>query len=230
MLPPQKTGPRPVLGDRLFIEAVLFRAKTGLPWRDLPERFGPWKSVYNRFSNWARKKRWEVIFHELTRNGNGRRSTVWTASSTASAIWSRSSSTGSSASAPSPLATRRLPETTWPSCKSAAHGCGLAEPELGARAAGDTSEAALAERTERPRSVASEEGQGPATGVHHVPHSDCIHCQSRRAPDAERATGRAKRGLWRAAAERGIPGVSPQKPSAPFPDATFHGTSIRDSP
>ena len=65
MLPPQKTGPRSVLGDRLFIEAVLFRAKTGLPWRDLPERFGPWKSVYNRFSNWARKKRWEAIFCEV---------------------------------------------------------------------------------------------------------------------------------------------------------------------
>ena len=65
VLPPQKTGPRSVLGDRLFIEAVLFRAKTGLPWRDLPERFGPWKSVYNRFSNWARKKRWENIFREL---------------------------------------------------------------------------------------------------------------------------------------------------------------------
>jgi transposase len=37
--------------DRLFIEAVLFRAKTGMPWRDLLERFGLWKSVYNRFNN-----------------------------------------------------------------------------------------------------------------------------------------------------------------------------------
>jgi transposase len=49
----------------LFIEAVLFRAKTGLPWRDLPERFGPWKSVYNRFANWARKGHWAAIFREL---------------------------------------------------------------------------------------------------------------------------------------------------------------------
>jgi transposase len=65
VLPAQKKGPRSILGDRLFIEAVLYRAKTGLPWRDLPERFGPWKSVYNRFSNWARKKRWETIFKEL---------------------------------------------------------------------------------------------------------------------------------------------------------------------
>jgi transposase len=52
-------------GDRLFIEAVLYRAKTGSPWRDLPERFGPWKSVYNRFSNWARRGLWAAIFREL---------------------------------------------------------------------------------------------------------------------------------------------------------------------
>jgi transposase len=65
ILPVQKTGPAATRGDRLFIEAVLFRAKTGMPWRDLPERFGPWKSVYNRFSNWAKKGHWEVIFKEL---------------------------------------------------------------------------------------------------------------------------------------------------------------------
>jgi transposase len=65
VLPVQKEGPRSILGDRPFIEAILFRAKTGSPWRDLPERFGPWKSVYNRFSNRARKKRWGAIFREL---------------------------------------------------------------------------------------------------------------------------------------------------------------------
>ena len=65
VLPEQKTGPDSTLGDRLFIEAVLFRAKTGMPWRDLPERFGPWKSVYNRFNNWAKKGHWAVIFKEL---------------------------------------------------------------------------------------------------------------------------------------------------------------------
>jgi transposase len=65
VVPKQKAGPEALLGDRLFIEAVLFRAKTGLPWRDLPERFGPWKSVYNRFNNWARKGHWATIFREL---------------------------------------------------------------------------------------------------------------------------------------------------------------------
>lgn len=65
VLPRQRAGPEAIRGDRLFIEAVLFRAKTGLPWRDLPERFGPWKSVYNRFANWAKRGHWAAIFREL---------------------------------------------------------------------------------------------------------------------------------------------------------------------
>jgi transposase len=65
VLPPQRSGPQAIRGDRLFIEAVLYRAKTGLPWRDLPDRFGPWKSVYNRFSNWARKGHWNAIFRDM---------------------------------------------------------------------------------------------------------------------------------------------------------------------
>src|ERR1700729_2880608 len=65
VLPKQRAGPAATRGDRLFIEAVLYRAKTGMAWRDLPERFGPWKSVYNRFANWARKGHWATIFREL---------------------------------------------------------------------------------------------------------------------------------------------------------------------
>jgi len=65
LLPKRRQGPKSKIGDREFISAVLFRAKTGLPWRDLPERFGPWKSIYNRFANWADRGIWESIFKEL---------------------------------------------------------------------------------------------------------------------------------------------------------------------
>lgn len=65
VLPKQRHGPKSSRGDRKFIDAVLYRAKTGVPWRDLPERFGPWKTIYNRFSNWARKGHWATIFQEL---------------------------------------------------------------------------------------------------------------------------------------------------------------------
>src|ERR1041385_817793 len=74
VLPNQGFGPRSKMGDRHFIDAVLYRAKTGVPWRDLPERFGPWKSVYNRFANWSRAGQWAEIFKALQikidRDGN----------------------------------------------------------------------------------------------------------------------------------------------------------------
>ena len=65
MLPTQRPGPASKLGDRQFIDAVLYRAKTGIPWRDLPERFGPWKTTYNRFTNWAERGVWEKVFKAL---------------------------------------------------------------------------------------------------------------------------------------------------------------------
>jgi transposase len=65
LLPRRPQGRKATHGDRLFVDAVLFRAKTGIQWRDLPERFGNWKSVYNRFRNWAQKDCWAQIFREL---------------------------------------------------------------------------------------------------------------------------------------------------------------------
>lgn len=62
---PKRRGPEPKLDDRTFIDAVLYRAKTGIPWRDLPERFGSWKTVFNRFSNWSRRGHWAAIFKAL---------------------------------------------------------------------------------------------------------------------------------------------------------------------
>jgi transposase len=51
--------------NRLFIDAVLWVGKTGAPWRDLPERFGDWNSVWRRFDRWARKGRWQKAFEAL---------------------------------------------------------------------------------------------------------------------------------------------------------------------
>src|SRR4051794_37329513 len=51
--------------DRLFVEAVLYRYRAGIPWRDLPERFGDWKEVDTRFCRWARTGVWERIFRHL---------------------------------------------------------------------------------------------------------------------------------------------------------------------
>ena len=51
--------------NRLFVEAVLYRYRAGIPWRDLPERFGAWKKVHTRFCRWARAGVWEGVFKHL---------------------------------------------------------------------------------------------------------------------------------------------------------------------
>ncbi len=51
--------------NRLFIEAVLYRYRSGIPWRDLPERFGDFRVVHPRFMRWSRSGIWERIFKEL---------------------------------------------------------------------------------------------------------------------------------------------------------------------
>ncbi len=48
--------------NRLFVEAVIYRYRAGIPWRDLPERFGKWKNVHRRHSRWSKSGTWEAIF------------------------------------------------------------------------------------------------------------------------------------------------------------------------
>ena len=64
---PGKAGDRGRTGKdtRLFIDAVLWIARTGAPWRDLPSEFGPWYTVYTRFWRWSRKGVWERLFKHL---------------------------------------------------------------------------------------------------------------------------------------------------------------------
>lgn len=59
------TPGRNATDNRQFINAVLWIARTGAPWSDLPERFGTYDSVYQRFNRWAKKGRWQAIFEAL---------------------------------------------------------------------------------------------------------------------------------------------------------------------
>jgi putative transposase len=66
-LVPGKEGDKGRHGEdnRLFVDAVLWIARTGSPWRDLPPEFGNWNSVFQRFRRWARKGAWESLFKAL---------------------------------------------------------------------------------------------------------------------------------------------------------------------
>ena len=51
--------------NRLFVDAVIYRYRAGIPWRDLPKRFGDWKAVHTRFSRWAKSGVWRRMFELL---------------------------------------------------------------------------------------------------------------------------------------------------------------------
>jgi transposase len=51
--------------NRLFLEAVIWKFRTGAPWRDIPERFGDGRNVHRRFSRWAKSGVWERLFRAL---------------------------------------------------------------------------------------------------------------------------------------------------------------------
>ncbi len=51
--------------NRQFVNGVLWIARSGAPWRDLPERYGRWNSVYQRFNRWAKAGVWERVFTAL---------------------------------------------------------------------------------------------------------------------------------------------------------------------
>lgn len=52
--------------NRMFVEGVLWIVRTGSPWRDLPEAFGEWNSVFRRFSRWSAKGVWRRMFEALS--------------------------------------------------------------------------------------------------------------------------------------------------------------------
>ena len=66
LLPPQKphTG-RPGLDHRQVMNGILWVLRTGAPWRDLPERYGKWTTIYSRFQRWRKQGVWDRILTEL---------------------------------------------------------------------------------------------------------------------------------------------------------------------
>jgi len=64
---PTKKGGRPPKPHRPKVEAMLWILRTGAPWRDLPSAYGPWESVYTRFSRWSQSGVLARLFAALSR-------------------------------------------------------------------------------------------------------------------------------------------------------------------
>ena len=77
LLPPRKAG-APRKDDRLVVNGILWKLTTGVPWRDLPERYGPWPSVYTRFRRWTKAGVWDQIFAAVQRQADAAGQLDWT--------------------------------------------------------------------------------------------------------------------------------------------------------
>lgn len=68
LLPAEPATPRagrPWAEHRMNINGMFWVLCSGAPWRDLPERYGPWKTVYNRFNRWSKSGVINIIFNKL---------------------------------------------------------------------------------------------------------------------------------------------------------------------
>jgi len=66
LLPQGLRGARRV-DDRRVLNGIFYVLRTGCPWRDAPERYGPYTTCYNRYNRWARRGIWKAVFDRLAR-------------------------------------------------------------------------------------------------------------------------------------------------------------------
>lgn len=69
MLPGKVSDPGRTGGDnRLFVNGCLWVLRSGAHWRDLPERYGKWKTLHKRFTRWAKAGVWDEVFASLIKD------------------------------------------------------------------------------------------------------------------------------------------------------------------
>jgi transposase len=78
LLPPQKpTTGRPAKDHRTIINGILWVLRTGAPWRDLPERYGPWPTVASWFYRWRQDGLWDRLLRLVQQQSNIRGKVNW---------------------------------------------------------------------------------------------------------------------------------------------------------
>ncbi|MER8162943.1 IS5 family transposase [Streptomyces sp. NPDC094472] len=73
----KKSGRPPVHTKRQLIDGIRWRTRAGAPWRDVPERYGPWGTVYGLFRRWQRDGTWHRIFGQLQARADAEGLITW---------------------------------------------------------------------------------------------------------------------------------------------------------
>lgn len=79
LLPPEKRKGkgRPSKSHLLVLNAIFWLLRTGASWRDIPEKYGPWSTIYSRFYRWTQKGIWNKILQELQELENTQNKINW---------------------------------------------------------------------------------------------------------------------------------------------------------
>ena len=93
---------------RTVISGIMFRTRAGCPWRDLPECYGNWKTVYNRHRRWAGDGTWEKVLDALRAGCDQREGPAWTAAADATVIQAHQHAAGARHAPPKDIPAQRL--------------------------------------------------------------------------------------------------------------------------
>jgi transposase len=96
---------------RLIMDGVFHRVRTGTPWRDLPERFGPWQTVYNRHRRWSAGGTWERILSALQAGCDVAEGRAWTVAVDSTIVRAHQHAAGARHAPPKDVDAERLAQT-----------------------------------------------------------------------------------------------------------------------
>jgi transposase len=108
LLPAHPRQGRRWADHRLVINGVFHRARAGVPWRDLPERFGNWKTVYNRHRRWSGDGTWEMILDRLRAGCDEQDGAGWTAAIDSTVVRAHLHAAGARHAPPKDIDAQRL--------------------------------------------------------------------------------------------------------------------------
>ena len=101
------------MDHRVVVDAVLWRTRTATPWRDLPECYGNWKTVYNRYRRWAIEGVWAAALDELRRGCDQDEGPDWTVAVDGTVVRAHQHAAGARRTRPAHLGTPEPDTGGW---------------------------------------------------------------------------------------------------------------------
>jgi len=105
---PARGGGRPWADHRRVVNGVLWRVRSGSPWRDLPAEYGPWKTVYNRHRRWSADQSWVRVLDGLRRGADLSDGAQWAVGVDATVVRAHQHAAGARKLAPGDVAAEVL--------------------------------------------------------------------------------------------------------------------------